>query len=174
MQTKPVFNTPREGAFMPGAKIMALLAMLTVVMLSAGVAIAHESDSDAATLESAQSEVYGTHLVTADGMSVYVFKADTRGSDKSACYGKCAENWPPVTTTGSVQVKGAANADMLDTIKRDDGSTQVTYNGRPLYLFFKDKAPGDTNGQDVKDVWYLIAPDGSIVHAEEDEDAQGN
>jgi predicted lipoprotein with Yx(FWY)xxD motif len=49
---------------------------------------------------------------------------------------------------------------LLSTITRDDGTTQVTYNGWPLYTFSGDTAPGDTNGAGEEDTWFLISSTG--------------
>ena len=49
---------------------------------------------------------------------------------------------------------------------RSDGSTQVTYDGHPLYTYSGDPAPGDTNGQGVNTfgaLWWVVAPDGKVV-----------
>ena len=54
-------------------------------------------------------------------------------------------------------------ADCSGTTERDDGSTQVTYNGWPLYYFANDAAAGDTNGQAVNDVWYVVDAAGDAV-----------
>ncbi|MDP3062075.1 MAG: cupredoxin domain-containing protein, partial [Chloroflexota bacterium] len=56
-----------------------------------------------------------------------------------------------------------ATASLLGTTKRKDGSTQVTYNGWPLYYWWKDAKPGDTLGQNVGKVWFVVAPDGKPV-----------
>jgi predicted lipoprotein with Yx(FWY)xxD motif len=55
------------------------------------------------------------------------------------------------------------DASKLGTTTRADGSTQVTYNGWPLYYFDKDKQPGDTTGQGVGTVWYLISAAGDAL-----------
>ena len=55
------------------------------------------------------------------------------------------------------------NATLLGTITRDDGTTQVTYNGWPLYYFAGDTAPGDTTGQDMEGVWFLVSPTGEAI-----------
>ena len=49
---------------------------------------------------------------------------------------------------------------LLGTLTRDDGTVQVTYNGWPLYHFSGDTAPGDTNGQGLEGVWFLVSPTG--------------
>jgi predicted lipoprotein with Yx(FWY)xxD motif len=51
----------------------------------------------------------------------------------------------------------------LGTIKRKDGKLQVTYNGMPLYLWVNDKAPGDTTGQNVNGVWFVVNAAGEPI-----------
>lgn len=102
-------------------------------------------------------------------MSFYIFAADTQGSGKSTCYGKCAEVWPPVLTKGKPKAKGQAMAGLLGTIKRKNGTTQVTYNGWPLYYFVKDHASGDTKCQAMYasgGEWYLLTPKGMVIHSD--------
>ena len=43
------------------------------------------------------------------------------------------------------------------TVKRDDGTTQVTYAGAPIYYFAKDTKAGDVTGQGVGGVWFVAA-----------------
>ena len=92
-------------------------------------------------------------------MTVYLFEADHGAA--SACSGKCAAVWPPVT--GKPQAQGGAMSRDFGTITRSDGSTQVTYHGHPLYLFAKDKDNGDAYGQGLKSfgaAWYALRPSG--------------
>jgi predicted lipoprotein with Yx(FWY)xxD motif len=46
----------------------------------------------------------------------------------------------------------------LGTTTRTDGSLQVTYNDQPLYFFVGDTKAGDTTGQGVGNVWYVVNP----------------
>ena len=89
----------------------------------------------------------GTILVGSQGRTLYLFTRDSGGT--SACAGACATAWPPVTTRGAPTATSGANASLLGTTKRADGSTQVTYNGHPLYRFVKDTSSGQTNGEGV-------------------------
>lgn len=101
----------------------------------------------------------------AKSVSLYLFEADTKAT--STCYDACAQAWPPLLTEGTPVAGDQLDAGMLSTAQRKDGSTQVTYNGWPLYYFAKDQAPGDTQGQDVEGFgaeWYLISPQGQKVH----------
>lgn len=95
-------------------------------------------------------------------LTVYLFEADKGGH--SSCAGPCAKAWPPVT--GTPKAAGQAMASELGTIKRADGTTQVTYKRHPLYLFVKDEDDGDAYGQGVKQFgaeWYALAPSGDKV-----------
>lgn len=111
-----------------------------------------------ATLATASSDL-GTIVVDGEGTTLYVFDNDTDGT--SSCYDQCAENWPPFT--GPAEASGDVDGALLGTTTRDDGTTQVTYNGQPLYYFAADQAPGDTNGQGVGDVWWVVGPDGAKI-----------
>jgi predicted lipoprotein with Yx(FWY)xxD motif len=64
----------------------------------------------------------------------------------------------PLYYVEKVAVKDGLDAKNFGTITRADGQKQTTYKGMPLYFFAGDKAPGDTNGQGVKDVWYVVNP----------------
>ena len=99
----------------------------------------------------------GTFLVDNNGMTLYIFKKDTPGV--SACTGSCLTIWPPlVAANGVAPQAGTGVTGTLGVITRPDGIVQVTYNNQPLYYFSGDKAAGDTNGQGVKNLWYVIAP----------------
>jgi predicted lipoprotein with Yx(FWY)xxD motif len=83
------------------------------------------------------------------GMTLYTFDKDTGG--KSVCTGDCAKNWPPLMAKDGDKAEGK-----WSIIKRDDGSMQWAYDGKPLYTFVKDKEPGDKTGDKMKDVWHVV------------------
>ena len=103
----------------------------------------------------------GKILIGEAGRTLYVFKNDSAGT--SNCYEGCAQNWPPVLTTGSPQAGTDADGALLGTIERTDGTTQVTYKGMPLYYFARDTAAGDVNGQGVGEVWYVVTRTGEMI-----------
>jgi predicted lipoprotein with Yx(FWY)xxD motif len=113
-----------------------------------------------ATVAVASSRL-GDILVDADGRTLYVFTKDK--GDQSACSGECAANWPALT--GTATAGAGAQAALLSTATQADGSSQVTYGGKPLYYFAGDAKPGDTNGQGVGSVWYAVTADGEMVKA---------
>jgi predicted lipoprotein with Yx(FWY)xxD motif len=108
-----------------------------------------------------KNDALGSYLVDDKGMSLYLYTKDSPGT--SNCYDKCATAWPPLLTSGSAVAGTSLDSSKLGVTTRSDGKTQVTYNGWPLYYFAKDKQPGDTTGQGVGSVWYLISPGGDAI-----------
>ncbi|MER5436381.1 hypothetical protein [Streptomyces sp. NPDC002588] len=105
----------------------------------------------------------GRILVDGSGRTLYLFQADS--GTTSNCYGSCAQAWPPDTTTGRPSTQGL-NATMVGTTPRKDHTTQVTYNGHPLYRFSQDARPGDITGQGSTafgGAWYVVSPGGTPV-----------
>ncbi len=106
----------------------------------------------------------GRVLVDPHGMTLYAFAADTRGH--SACSGSCATYWPPVPGADASGKPAAHVSAHLGTIKRADGSTQLTVNGFPMYTYAGDSAPGQATGQGKNlsgGLWWVVSPTGSWV-----------
>jgi len=113
------------------------------------------------TVKTATNDKMGKFLVDAQGMALYMFTKDTK--DTSNCYGGCATAWPPLLVTDAPVLSKDLMASLVSTTTRTDGTKQLTYAGWPLYYYVKDKAPGDIAGQTVGGVWFLLAPDGSLI-----------
>ncbi|WOP19350.1 hypothetical protein [Raineyella sp. LH-20] len=112
-------------------------------------------------LRTGQSSL-GTIVVSDTGMTVYQFTNDVRDSGRSNCTGGCLAAWPPVLTTQDTPtLQGVTGT--VGTITTPQGAKQVTLNGLPLYYWASDTAPGDVTGQGVQGVWYVVAPDGSMI-----------
>jgi predicted lipoprotein with Yx(FWY)xxD motif len=97
-------------------------------------------------------------LTNAQGFTLYWFAPDTPG--RSACYGVCAGYWPPVTGTPAA---GQSVTGKLGTIKRTDGTTQVTYDRRPLYTYVGDTSPGQAFGNNLNlngGLWHEVPVSG--------------
>jgi len=110
----------------------------------------------------AEDSPLGTILVDQQGNTLYVFLQDT--GDTSTCTGDCAATWPALIAKGEVKAGGGGvDESLLGASARDDGTTQVTYNGHPLYYFSGDHAPGDTNGQGIGDIWFVVSPAGDAI-----------
>jgi len=111
-----------------------------------------------------RSSRLGKILVDSQGRTLYLFKKDS--GTKSACFGACAQNWPPLRASGKPAVGRGAKASMIATTRRSDGGRQVTYNGHPLYHFVNDHKPGDTNGEGLNafgGLWWVVSPAGNPV-----------
>jgi predicted lipoprotein with Yx(FWY)xxD motif len=103
-----------------------------------------------------KKEGIGKYFTDTEGNTLYWFKKDSAG--KSACSGPCLEKWPIYyreTVAAPKGIKGEA----FGTITREDGKKQTTFRGYPLYYWINDKQAGDTNGQGVNNIWYVINPD---------------
>jgi len=95
-----------------------------------------------------------TVLTNAKGFTLYSFAPDTTTASK--CYGSCAVYWPPVTGTAAAS---PGLPGRVGTIKRTDGSEQLTYNGHPLYTYIADTAPGQARGNNIDlngGVWHEV------------------
>jgi predicted lipoprotein with Yx(FWY)xxD motif len=115
----------------------------------------------ALTLETATSDL-GTFLVGQDGLTTYYFAADA-APGVSDCEGDCLVAWPPVTVSaGNTVAAGEGVAGVLGLITSTDGSTQVTYDGRPLYHWQGDTEAGQTTGHGVNDIWWVADVSGSL------------
>ena len=105
--------------------------------------------ADAGVVAGRAIGTHGTLLVaTKNDMTLYTFDKDVAGSGVSSCTGGCVTTWPPLTVSaGETPTGGGGVTGSLGTITRaDSGAIQVTYDGKPLYFFASDAAPGDTNG----------------------------
>jgi predicted lipoprotein with Yx(FWY)xxD motif len=103
----------------------------------------------------------GSVLVDPDGKTLYVF--DNDAGSTSSCEGGCATTWPPLATDGDPAAGDGVDAALLGTTERGDGTSQVTYDGHPLYTYAADTGAGDTNGQGVGGIWWVIGPDGQKI-----------
>ena len=92
-------------------------------------------------------------LTSSYGKTMYTFDKDQTGSGKSECVSTCADNWPPVYVEPGIKISGD-----FSSITRNDGQKQLTYKGKPLYFFAKDKNPGDKTGDNVNNVWHVVTP----------------
>ncbi len=116
-----------------------------------------------ATVGVTNNSSLGDILVDAHGRTLYLFQRDTGMT--SACTGQCTTNWPPLVANAPTAGSGA-NTTLLGTTKRPDGTTQVTYNGHPVYLYSGDSSAGDANGEGLVAFggsWYTLDPSGNQV-----------
>jgi predicted lipoprotein with Yx(FWY)xxD motif len=142
---------------MSASRILALLAtaMLVVAACTSSAAAptapaaagGGASNAPGATVSAASSPTFGSVLTGPNGMTLYIHAGDS--ATASTCTGGCATAWPPLATTGQ-PTAGAGVTGQLGTLARADGTTQVSYDGMPLYYWQGDKKAGDVTGDGVE------------------------
>ena len=142
-----------------------LAALVVAVTLAAGCGSSSGTGTNGGGGGSANTTVRSTHssqlgasvLVNDKGMTLYTLSAEhggrficTKSSTIPGGSASCLSLWTPLTVAKGSMPTGAAQ---LGTITRpDNGTTQVTWHGSPLYTFSGDKAAGDASGNGFKDV----------------------
>ncbi|GAA4287040.1 hypothetical protein [Georgenia daeguensis] len=126
---------------------------------STGTADATDGSADAATTLGLADTDLGEIVVDGEGMTLYMFTKDSPGT--SACEGDCLVAWPPLE--GEPTAGEGLDEALLGSIERSDGTVQATYNDWPLYYWQNDAAPGDTTGQNVNEVWFVLGADGEPI-----------
>ena len=130
----------------------------TPAATATGAATGTAAGKDAAVATTALGKI----IVAGTGITAYFFDKDKANSVTSACTGPCAAIWPAITTaSGTPHVTGITGT--VGTITGVAGGKQITINGRPIYTYAKDTAPGETKGQGINGVWYVISPAGDEI-----------
>jgi len=103
---------------------------------------------------------FGTILFDDTGQAIYLFDIETTSQPR--CYGACADAWPPVLTDGAPLAGEQVKESLLGTTQHTDNTTQVTYDGHPLY-FYAHEGRSEVKCHDVflnGGNWYAVGPDG--------------
>jgi predicted lipoprotein with Yx(FWY)xxD motif len=129
---------------------------ITTPAVAQPVAAAQEAVVNVAT-----HPTLGQILVDGKGMTLYMFTKDQ--ADKSNCDADCLAKWPPLLTQGNPTLGAGVDAAQIGFATLADGSKVVTYNHMPLYYWVNDSVAGDTTGQGVGSVWYVVSPAGIPV-----------
>jgi predicted lipoprotein with Yx(FWY)xxD motif len=118
------------------------------------------SSSATLTVSSGTATSVGSVLTGPNGHTLYHLTTEKNGSID--CTGSCSQVWPPLTvSSGQTPKLGSGLGGTIGTVKRPEGTTQVTYNGEPLYYYAPDTSAGVAMGQGVGGVWFAVAPDSS-------------
>ena len=152
--------------------------MAMLVTSFGAVAVARmQEQTPAEQLAAMDHDALGAYLTDAHGRTLYIVVDD--GDRTVECAGECADAWPPFTLESIDAMMGESmandpmamttiDAELVGAVARSDGTTQVTYQGHPLYYFVGDEEPGEVNCQAIENfggTWYVIAPDGGVVKA---------
>ena len=142
--------------------IVTIAAVLSLAAFSAAAAVGSQA-STGAKVSTAHTGL-GRVVVDARGRTLYLFEKDKR--HHSACSGICATYWPPLLTKGKPVAAGGAKQSLLGTVRRANGSKQVTYAGHPLYRYAEDMKRGQTRGEGSQNFgagWYVLSPAGKKI-----------
>jgi predicted lipoprotein with Yx(FWY)xxD motif len=143
---------------------MRTLFLLSVAAAALAFTAAPMAAEQAAPTLTVHSSSFGNVLFDGRGFVLYAFTRDPRG--RSACSGACAKAWPPYLVRGGVHAGAGVKQSLLGTIRRANGSRQVTYGGRPLYYYVGDKKPRQILCQNVSEfggLWLIVRPTGKLV-----------
>ena len=161
-----------HGAAMTG---LAAASMLAAACGSSGGTTAASSGASSTAptgvVSARQLSGVGAVLVTSSGMTIYTPKTPAEVNGNIKCTGSCLSFWFPVTTS-SVNLPSSGLPGKLGTIQLPDGTTQLTYNGRPLYTFRLDTAAGQAHGNNYTDsfngttfTWQVVTASGKPAGA---------
>ena len=146
--------------FVVGSSLTFAAESITPTPLGVQTQRVAQADAGAAVLMK-HNDTLGNILSDGEGRTLYLFTRDER--NKSNCSGACLQRWPALLTVGDPKAGEGLDARLLGATKRDDGATQVTYNSWPLYYFAADDKPGDTKGQNVGGIWFVLSAAGRAV-----------
>jgi len=115
------------------------------------------------TILKASSSEFGTIWFDGTGQAIYLFEKEA--TSRPECYQACAAAWPPVLTIGSPRATGKVDPGLVDTVRRADGSTQVTYAGHPLYYYVHDGKNEVLchNVVEFGGLWLVVTPGGEAA-----------
>jgi predicted lipoprotein with Yx(FWY)xxD motif len=115
----------------------------------------------ALAIKASQSSL-GTILTDQDGRTLYGFTNDKGGT--SSCSGACIATWPAAAGSSAPTAGTGVNPALFSSITRTEGAVQATYNKWPLYYYVGDATAGETGGQGVNGVWFVVnAADGKLI-----------
>ncbi|MEM8619156.1 MAG: hypothetical protein AAGF73_05505 [Actinomycetota bacterium] len=129
-----------------------------------------QGTTDQGTTDAADAEVFvtivdsefGEILADANGFTLYGFTDDVDGVP--TCEGGCAGAWPPLTVD-TAEVPAGLDTAVFTVVEHPDGSSQLKAGDWPLYRFASDFGPGDVTGQGSGGVWFVVAPNGTLIGA---------
>jgi predicted lipoprotein with Yx(FWY)xxD motif len=148
---------------------MKKMALLLLAGIAAGAFLASARSAGAEPVITrptltVHNSAFGRIIWDGRGRVLYAFTADPLRSS-SVCSGECATKWPPYIVTGKLRAGTGVNRRIMGTIRRDDGTLQLTYKGRPLYYYVGDP-PGRVRCQNVDQfggLWLVVRPTGALV-----------
>jgi len=155
----------RPALVAPAALVLSSLAFAACGNGGSVTTLSVPPTTDPSLTLTLQKSPVGPVLATGNGNTLYDFVPDT--PTHSACLNDgCVFQWPPLVVHGPVRVENGLDPSLVGSLKRPDGSTQVSYGGHPLYTYALDVTPGMVTGQAIDQdggLWYVLGPRGKQI-----------
>ena len=141
---------------------------------SRGCAAARLAPDRSAKLRQRTAALACVHQNRGVGVPAHEVAENTPTCYDDATY-HCSKGWLPLLVHGAAKAGKGVDASLLTTVKRTDGTVQVSYNRHPLYTFASfasgrnapaplvTPSPGDVNGQAYIDYWWVLSPAGKLI-----------
>ncbi len=150
----------RTPMFLVGAALVAVLSACGSKPAPTQPASQPAADQAVVRVEIAQSSL-GPILTDQNGRTLYAFTNDKDGN--SSCTGQCIATWPALISRQPATAGSGIDKALLSQTTRSEGTVQATYGGWPLYYYVGDVGPGDVDGQNVDDKWFVVGADGKLI-----------
>ncbi|MEV6953774.1 SCO0930 family lipoprotein [Streptomyces sp. NPDC051183] len=124
----------------------------------------HSKNETAGELSVSADSKLGKILVDGEGRTLYRFDKDSAWPMKLGCLGACLDTWKPAAAVDKSKVSGI-KSQLVGSVKRPDGTEQLTIDCWPVYLFTGDTGPGQTNGHNKQGLWFAVTDAGKKVPA---------
>ncbi len=156
----------RPGRILPAATAGLTLALALSACGGAGVTTLSSTPTTDATLTLVlEHSPVGPIVATGHGATLYDFLPDTPA--RSACVNDgCVFQWPPLIQSGPIRLGKGLDAKLVRTLRRPDGSRQISYGGHPLYTYNLDVSPGEVMGQAIDQdggPWFVVDAHGRQI-----------
>jgi predicted lipoprotein with Yx(FWY)xxD motif len=159
-----VVRLPRLSRIVPAA-LVGLALVLAACNNQNSTTLSAPPTTDVSLTLTLQKSPVGPILATGGGDTLYDFAPDT--PTHSACLNDgCVFQWPPLIKSGPIGLGRGLDPAQVGTLRRPDGSTQISYGGHPLYTYNLDVTPGMVTGQAIDQdggLWYVINADGKQI-----------
>jgi predicted lipoprotein with Yx(FWY)xxD motif len=145
-----------------------LLGVFAVSGWSSGASAAAEQHASAAAAPTVRIFIvsgYGKVLANSAGRPLYLLTAEKPGKVK--CTGSCTKRWKPLVVKGRPTAASGVKGSLLGTLKRSDGTSQVTYNKHPLYTYTGQGLASGVGVKTAGGTWFLVSPAGNAITSTE-------
>jgi predicted lipoprotein with Yx(FWY)xxD motif len=119
------------------------------------------SDPGKVTLYAVQTGELGVVTTDGNGRLLYRFDDDSSSPPASHCTGECAQTWLPVVLANGQQPDLlGVDPGNVGTVRRPDGSEQMTLAGWPLYVNKDDDGSLKEPAATATGKWSAVTPSG--------------